>query len=185
MIEILNNLITTCKIHKEIYQKLEVEKTALSTFDRIESIGEQLKIQLVEVKNINASYLQLYKNQINSLLQHLHFRGHENADFVYHQPVHWKEQTRANFITNISTNLDNKTRGFIFQVEYIDRFDDPNLPGDMITSISFTPVSVGTELKITQENIPAAIPLDVCYLGWQESLEKLKKLVEPEIPDEL
>ena len=54
----------------------------------------------------------------------------------------------------------------------------------MITSITFTPVPVGTELKITQENIPAVIALDACYLRWHESLPKLKKLVEPEIPDE-
>ena len=53
----------------------------------------------------------------------------------------------------------------------------------MITSIWFNKVSVGTELKFIQENIPASIPTEMCYLGWQESLEKLKKLVEPEIPD--
>jgi len=92
--------------------------------------------------------------------------------------------------TNFSTGKKQSFGGEYLGIEpdkfikYIDRFDDPNLPGDMITSISFTPVSVGTELKITQENIPAAIPLDACYLGWQESLEKLKKLVEPEIPEE-
>jgi uncharacterized protein YndB with AHSA1/START domain len=69
-------------------------------------------------------------------------------------------------------------------LKYTDTFDDPNLPGDMITSVWLRKVSVGTELKITQEGIPAAIPAEMCYLGWQESLEKLIKLVEPEIPDE-
>jgi len=64
-----------------------------------------------------------------------------------------------------------------------DKFDDPNLPGEMITSVWLKEVSCGTELKITQEGIPSAIPTEMCYLGWQESLEKLKKLVEPEIPD--
>lgn len=68
-------------------------------------------------------------------------------------------------------------------IKYSDRFDDPNLPGEMITSVWLKKVSCGTEIKITQENIPAMIPTEMCYLGWQESLEKLKKLVEPEIPD--
>ncbi len=68
-------------------------------------------------------------------------------------------------------------------IKYNDRFDDPNFPGEMITSIWLTKVSCGTELKITQEGIPSVIPTEMCYLGWQESLEKLIKLVEPEIPD--
>jgi uncharacterized protein YndB with AHSA1/START domain len=68
-------------------------------------------------------------------------------------------------------------------IKYTDKFDDPNLPGEMITSIWLNKVSVGTELKVLQENIPSAIPVEMCYLGWQESLEKLIKLVEPEIPD--
>lgn len=68
-------------------------------------------------------------------------------------------------------------------IKYTDRFEDPNLPGEMITSIQFKKVSCGTELNITQEGVPAAIPAEMCYLGWQESLDKLKKLVEPNIPD--
>lgn len=68
-------------------------------------------------------------------------------------------------------------------IKYSDTFDDPNLPGEMITSIWLKKVLCGTEIKILQENIPAVIPTEMCYLGWQESLEKLKKLVEPEIPD--
>ena len=68
-------------------------------------------------------------------------------------------------------------------IRYTDRFDDPNMPGEMITTVRFTKVSCGTELHITQENIPSVIPAEMCYLGWQESLEKLKKLVEPVIPD--
>lgn len=68
-------------------------------------------------------------------------------------------------------------------IKYTDKFDDPNLPGEMMTSIWLKKVLVGTEIKILQENIPAAIPVEMCYLGWQESLEKLAKLVEPEIPD--
>ena len=68
-------------------------------------------------------------------------------------------------------------------LKYTDKFDDPNLPGEMMTSVWLQKVSVGTEIKIQQEGIPAAIPAEMCYLGWQESLEKLAKLVEPEIPD--
>ena len=68
-------------------------------------------------------------------------------------------------------------------LKYTDKFDDPNLAGEMITSVWLQKVSVGTELKVLQEGIPSVIPTEMCYLGWQESLEKLAKLVEPEIPD--
>lgn len=68
-------------------------------------------------------------------------------------------------------------------LKYSDKFDDPNLPGEMITSVWLRKVIVGTEIKITQTGIPAVIPAEMCYLGWQESLEKLARLVEPEIPD--
>ncbi|HRX01076.1 MAG TPA: SRPBCC family protein [Cyclobacteriaceae bacterium] len=68
-------------------------------------------------------------------------------------------------------------------IKYTDKFDDPNLPGEMITTIKLRAVSCGTELTATQEGIPAAIPAEMCYLGWQESLDKLKRLVEPNIPD--
>jgi uncharacterized protein YndB with AHSA1/START domain len=68
-------------------------------------------------------------------------------------------------------------------LKYTDKFDDPNLPGEMTTSVWLQKVSVGTEIKILQEGIPSVIPAEMCYLGWQESLEKLAKLVEPEIPD--
>ena len=64
-----------------------------------------------------------------------------------------------------------------------DEFEDPGLPGRMRTTYTFTKVSVGTEVGIVQEGIPAAIPPEACYLGWQESLEQLARLVEPEIPD--
>jgi uncharacterized protein YndB with AHSA1/START domain len=68
-------------------------------------------------------------------------------------------------------------------LKYTDQFDDPNLPGEMMTSVWLQKVSVGTEIKIVQEGIPAVIPVEMCYLGWQESLEKLTYLVEPNIPD--
>ena len=68
-------------------------------------------------------------------------------------------------------------------IKYTDQFDDPNLPGEMTTSVWLQKNRAGTEIKILQENIPAMIPVEMCYLGWQESLEKLAKLTEPEIPD--
>jgi uncharacterized protein YndB with AHSA1/START domain len=69
------------------------------------------------------------------------------------------------------------------RIRYTSKFDDPNLPGEMQTTITFSKVSCGTEMNIVQEGIPSVIPTDACYLGWQESLVYLKKLVEPEIPD--
>jgi uncharacterized protein YndB with AHSA1/START domain len=68
-------------------------------------------------------------------------------------------------------------------IKYTDTFDDPNLPGEMVTTVWLKRVTGGTDLKISQEGIPSVIPVEMCYLGWQESLEKLKNLVEPEIPD--
>ena len=68
------------------------------------------------------------------------------------------------------------------RIRYTDRFDDPNLPGEMITTVTLKAVSCGTELNVVQEGIPAVIPAEMCYLGWQESLAQLATLVEPEIP---
>jgi uncharacterized protein YndB with AHSA1/START domain len=67
-------------------------------------------------------------------------------------------------------------------IRYTDKFDDPNLPGEMQVTVSLTAVSCGTELSIVQEGIPEVIPLEMCYLGWQESLMQLAQLVEPAIP---
>ncbi len=69
------------------------------------------------------------------------------------------------------------------RIRHTDKFDDPNLPGTMTVTVELKQVSVGTELHITQEGVPDAIPAEACYLGWQESLTLLKQLVEPEIPD--
>jgi uncharacterized protein YndB with AHSA1/START domain len=68
------------------------------------------------------------------------------------------------------------------RIRYSDKFDDPNMPGEMDTTIELRAVSCGTELSITQEGIPEVIPVEMCYLGWQESLAQLATLVEPEIP---
>jgi uncharacterized protein YndB with AHSA1/START domain len=68
-------------------------------------------------------------------------------------------------------------------IRYTDRFEDANLPGEMTTTVTLKPVSVGTEVVIVQENVPAAIPPEACYLGWQQSLNHLAALVEPEIKD--
>ena len=67
-------------------------------------------------------------------------------------------------------------------IRYTDKFDDPGLPGEMEVSVSLKQVSCGTEIAITQKGIPEAIPVEMCYLGWQESLAQLANLVEPEIP---
>ena len=69
------------------------------------------------------------------------------------------------------------------RIRYTDKFDDPNLPGAMQVTVSLKKVSVGTEVNITQEGVPDMIPAEACYLGWQESLALLAKLVEAEIPD--
>ena len=68
------------------------------------------------------------------------------------------------------------------RIRYTDRFDDPNLPDVIEVSVTLKPVSVGTEINIEQSNLPAAIPVEACYLGWQQSLTQLASLVEPEIP---
>jgi len=69
------------------------------------------------------------------------------------------------------------------RLRYTDTFDDPKLPGEMVTTVTLRAVICGTELNVVQEGIPEAIPPEFCYLGWQESLEHLARLVEPEIPD--
>ena len=91
--------------------------------------------------------------------------------------------------TNFSTGNSHSFGGeFVELVQneklsYTDKFDDPNLPGEMMTTVSLKQVSVGTEVSIVQEGIPDAIPVEACYLGWQESLNLLKLLVEAEIPE--
>ena len=96
--------------------------------------------------------------------------------------------TKCRF-TNFTTGNKHSFGGKYLEIvpdellKYTDQFDDPNLPGEMITTIELKKVLCGTELFATQEGIPDAIPLEMCYLGWQESLEKLKRLVEPNIPD--
>lgn len=91
--------------------------------------------------------------------------------------------------TNFSTGNSHSFGGKYLEIipnellKYTDQFDNPNLPGQMITTIELRKVLCGTELFVTQEGIPDAIPTEMCYLGWQESLDKLKRLVEPIIPD--
>jgi len=70
------------------------------------------------------------------------------------------------------------------RIRYTDKFDDPNLPGVMQVTVTLKKVLCGTELHIEQAGVPAVIPAEMCYLGWQESLDQLAKLVEPDIPDE-
>ena len=91
--------------------------------------------------------------------------------------------------TNFSTGNSHSFGGEFVELvpneklSYTDKFDDPNLPGEMRTTVSLKQVPVGTEVSIVQEGIPDAIPVEACYLGWQESLNLLKLLVEAEIPE--
>lgn len=91
--------------------------------------------------------------------------------------------------TNFSTGNGHSFGGTYLELKpnellrYTDTFDDPGLPGQMITTVSLKEVFCGTELNITQEGIPAMIPAEACYMGWQESLALLALLVDPEIPD--
>lgn len=90
--------------------------------------------------------------------------------------------------TNFSTGNGHSFGGTYLElvpferIRYIDKFDDPNLPGEMAVTVVLTQTSCGTEINITQEGIPSVIPVEMCYLGWQESMEQLAKLVEPDIP---
>lgn len=91
--------------------------------------------------------------------------------------------------TNLTTNKSQSFGGKYVEIKpneilrYVDKFDDPNLPGEMKVSVSLRKVTGGTELKITQEGIPDVIPVEMCYVGWQQSLDQLIQLVEPEIQD--
>ncbi|MFZ1678767.1 MAG: SRPBCC family protein [Saprospiraceae bacterium] len=91
--------------------------------------------------------------------------------------------------TNFSTGHGHSFGGEYLEIKpnefikYTDKFDDPNLPGDMFTSVWLKKVIGGTDLKVIQEGIPDMIPVEMCYLGWQDSLDKLMRLVEPVIPD--
>jgi uncharacterized protein YndB with AHSA1/START domain len=93
--------------------------------------------------------------------------------------------------TNFSTGHSHSFGGEYLEltpnerIRHTDRFDDPNLPGEMQTTITLKKVFCGTELNIVQEGVPAVIPLEACYLGWQESLRLLTQLVEAEIPDQM
>jgi uncharacterized protein YndB with AHSA1/START domain len=91
--------------------------------------------------------------------------------------------------TNFGTGSSHSFRGVYEELtphtrlRYTDEFDDPNLPGVMAVTVTLRAVSCGTELEVVQEGVPAVIPAESCYLGWQESLNQLAQVVEPEIPD--
>ncbi len=91
--------------------------------------------------------------------------------------------------TNFSTGTSHTFGGRYVElvegerIRYTDAFEDPGLPGEMQVTVTFEPGPVGTVLRIRQEGLPEAVPVDFCYAGWQESLELLARLVEPEIPD--
>jgi uncharacterized protein YndB with AHSA1/START domain len=91
----------------------------------------------------------------------------------------------TNFTTGTSIAFGGEFRELVphERLCYTDVFDDPNLPGEILVTVTLKKVSVGTEINITQEGLPDVIPLEACYLGWQESLRNLARLVEPEIPN--
>ncbi|NKI92480.1 SRPBCC family protein [Rhizobacter sp. SG703] len=107
---------------------------------------------------------------------------------VHHMEAHVGGSFRMSF-TNFSTGNGHSFGGEYRElvpnqrIRYSDTFDDPNLPGEMETTVTLAAVSCGTELSIVQEGVPAVIPVEMCYLGWQESLAQLATLVEPVIPD--
>lgn len=91
-----------------------------------------------------------------------------------------------NFTTGSSHSFGGKYLELVpnERIRHTDAFDDPNLPGEMQITVTIKPVSVGIELQIVQEGIPDVIPVEACYLGWQESLTLLAQLIEAEIPDQ-
>lgn len=106
---------------------------------------------------------------------------------VYHMDARVGGRFRMSF-TNFGTGSEHSFGGEYLEltpferIRYTDKFDDPNLPGEMQVTVVLRQVSCGTEVSIVQEGIPEPIPLEMCYLGWQESLAQLATLVEPEIP---
>jgi uncharacterized protein YndB with AHSA1/START domain len=107
---------------------------------------------------------------------------------VHHQDAKVGGTYKMSF-TNFTTGKSHSFGGKYVEltpherIRYTDRFDDPNLPGELQVTVALKKVSCGTELNIVQEGVPDVIPADACYLGWQESLAQLAKLVETEIPD--
>ena len=107
---------------------------------------------------------------------------------VHHMDANVGGTFRMSF-TNFTTGHGHSFGGAYLElvpsqkIVYTDTFDDPNLPGEMQTTVTLRAVSCGTDVDIVQEGIPAVIPVEMCHLGWQESLAQLAKLVEPEIPD--
>lgn len=106
---------------------------------------------------------------------------------VHHLDARVGGSHKASF-TNFSTGQSHSFGGNYVELvpgerlRYTDKFDDPNLPGELQVTVTLRKVSVGTELNIVQDGVPDAIPAEACYLGWQESLQLLAQLVEPEIP---
>lgn len=91
----------------------------------------------------------------------------------------------TNFTTGKSHSFGGEYRDLVQneRLRYTDNFDDPNLPGEIQVTVTLKKVSLGTDMTIVQEGIPAVIPLEACYIGWQQSLDNLARLVESEIPD--
>jgi uncharacterized protein YndB with AHSA1/START domain len=106
---------------------------------------------------------------------------------VHHLDAHVGGTYKMTF-TNFGVGIGHSFGGTYLElvpgerIRYTDKFDDPNLPGEMQTTVTLKQVLCGTDLSVIQEGLPEAIPIEMCYLGWQESLAQLMHLVEPEIP---
>jgi uncharacterized protein YndB with AHSA1/START domain len=112
-----------------------------------------------------------------------------SAEWIHRQgPSHGRQSRWKLQVTNFGSGESHFFGGEYLElspaecIRHTDRFEDPNLPGEMLTTVSFRKVSCGTELSVVQEGLPEVIPVEACYLGWQESLILLAQLVEAEIP---
>jgi len=148
---------------------------------------------------LDIAQLHWRKRRVHIGMQ-LAYRGHPDADAmakwlppygftckVHHLEAKVGGTFRMSF-TNFTTNSGHSFGGEYLEIvpneriRYTDRFDDPNLPGVIEVTVTLKAVSIGTEINIEQTNLPTVIPVEACYLGWQQSLAQLASLVEPDIP---
>lgn len=135
-----------------------------------------------------ASPEKLYKAFIDADAQAKWLPPHGFTCKVHHFDAKVGGTYKMSF-TNFTTGKSHSFGGKFLEIKpnelvrYSDQFDDPNLPGEMITTVTIKQVSCGSDVTIVQENVPEVIPPEMCYLGWQDSLDQLADLVNPDIPD--
>lgn len=148
------------------------------------STGNTVKLHRV----LRASPEKVYKAFIDPEAMVKWLPPHGFTAKVHHMDARVGGSFKMSF-TNFGTGSSNSFGGSYLELvpgermRYTDKFDDPNLPGEMMVTVTFTKVACGTELQVVQEGIPPMIPVEFCYLGWQESLALLAHVVEPVIPD--